>query len=158
MTILQTPNTEPYGDIIDAHLMWNTKPVMRWDNYIKTEVWDHEETDKTHYVEYINGHFKTIPVGNCRLCEKEIKPYKTKYYQAHSDAGIHYCFRFDAEHYYCEECAQKEASKYYFDNLIPPRELRRFETMRDDELVEVREYEDGSLIENMTLKERTIEM
>ncbi len=155
MVILQNPNTEPYGDVINPNLLWNTKAVMRWDNYIKQYVWDHEETDNTHYVAHIDGHIKVIPVGDCRLCGKKITPYPTKYYQKHSEHCNHYSFLFDAEHYYCEECAKAESSKFYFINLLP-REVNRYTTMRDDQLVEVKEYEDGSIVEEMTVRERQI--
>ena len=147
------PNTEPFGFIIALDIFWARKPVETFNYKTKRWEWAADRIDEDHYIEFINGHYKEIPRGCCRICEKQIQPYSTKYFQKHYDNGSKYSFLYDAEHFYCEECAKAQASKSYFNDTLPA-EIERFETKRDGETVEVRVYADGSRIEEMTSRER----
>lgn len=129
MLIAQKPNTEPFGFEIKREIEY-CRNHRFWS------------TDK----------MKIIPVGHCAICEKEIVPYSTVYFQKHNDNGVRYCFRFDAAHFYCEECAKKESQKEY--GIFLPRETGRFTSCRDNQLVVTREYEDGSLLADMTSREK----
>ncbi len=153
MKILQKPNTEPFGDIIEMPIQWNQIDEFEWNPHLNIPLWSGAKTDNTKYVECINGHFVKIPVGNCRICTKKITPYKKKYFQRHYESGSKYSLLFDCEHFYCEECAKKEASKDFFNDVVPA-EVNRFETRRDGETLETVVYADGSRLEEMTSYER----
>lgn len=147
------PNTQPFGDIISLDVFWNFKPIEKYNPALKMYTWDHDEVDREHYIEFIDGKHYVLDKGCCRLCTKKITPYKTKYYQCHYENGSRYSILYDAEHYYCEECAKAQASKNYFTDVVP-WEVNRFETRRDGETLETVVYADGSRIEEMTSAER----
>lgn len=146
------PNTEPYGDIISLDIQWATKPIEKYNPLLKMYVWDHDEVDREHYIEFIGGKHYVLDKGSCRICTRKVTHYPTKYYQKHYESGSRYSFLFDAEHYYCEECAKEQASKDYFNDVVP-FEVNRFETRRDGETLEIKVYADGSRIEEVTSRE-----
>lgn len=151
---IREPLTEPYGEVITLDVRWAQKDIEKYNPSLKMYLWDHCEPDYEHYYsEFIGGKIYTLDKGQCRLCAKKIQPYTTKYYQKHYENGDKYCFLYDAEHFYCEECAKKEASEDYFCNVIP-WEVNRFETRRDGETLETVVYADGSRIEELTSSER----
>ena len=143
---------EPYGEVVELDIQWSTKPVFKWDNYIKQYIWDHDETDKSHYVEFIGGKFITLEKGYCRKCGKKITPYKSKYFQPHYDEGTKYCFLFCADNFYCEECAQEEGAKVFVSNRLPDL-VKITHTWENDNYLEIREYSDGSKLEQRTYEE-----
>ena len=152
MKRLPEPNTEPFGDVIVLPLTWKHEPIFKWNNFMKEYMWDGDKEVRTHYVEFINGHYTDIPVGSCRICTQKITAYKQKYFQRHYESGSKYSLLFDCEHFYCEKCAKEEASKDFFNDVIPA-EVNRFETRRDGETLEIKVYEDGSRIEEVTSAE-----
>ena len=143
---------EPYGEVVELDIQWNTKSVFVWNNFIKEYLWDHEEIDRSHYIEFIDGKFVTLEKGCCRKCGKKITSYTTKYYQPHFENGMQYCFLFCADNFYCEECAKKEAAKVFVTNCLPEL-VRTYRELRDGSFIEIREYADGSIIEDMTFDE-----
>lgn len=128
MIIEQTPNTEIYGDLIKRDV-----DFMKGRRYWSTDL------------------MEIIPVGYCAICKGKVEPYPQKYYQRHNDNGYCYCFEFDAEHFYCEECAKKEAQKFF--GVFLPDEVNRHTTVRNNTQLVVREYADGSLLEDITERE-----
>ena len=153
MKRLPEPNTEPFGDVIALDIPWATIPVEKFDPFLKMYLWERDEKDPEHYVEFIGGKKYVINKGCCRICTKKITPYKQKYFQRHYESGSKYSLLFDCEHFYCEECAKAEASKDFFNDVIPA-EVNRFETRRDGETLETVVYADGSRLEEMTSHER----
>lgn len=156
MRVLSQPNTELFGEAIDIPIQWATTPVYKYNPSLKMSVWEEDKPDPKHYIEFIGGKHYVIDKGCCRLCTKPITPYTQKYYQKHYESGTKYSLLFDCEHFYCEECAKKEASKDYFTDILPA-EVNRFESMRDGELVETVVFEDGSRLEEMTSRERALQ-
>lgn len=153
MKRLPEPNTEPYGEVLTLDIQWATKPVEEYDYKLKMWLWAADMIDDSHYIEFINGKHYVIDRGCCRLCTKKIKPYTKKYYQKHYDNGMKYSFLYAAENYYCEDCAREEATKSFFNDVVP-FEVNRFSTMRDGETLETVVYADGSRLEEMTSQER----
>lgn len=150
---IREPQTEPYGEVIVLDVQWATTSIERYHPGLKMYVWDHDEPDYEHYCEFIGGKHYKLNKGHCRLCTKLIQPYATKYYQRHYENGDKFCILYDAEHFYCEECAKKKAAEDHFNDVIP-WEVNRFETRRDGETLETVIYADGSRMEEMTSSER----
>ena len=144
--------TEPYGDVIELPIQWNTKPVFKWDYFIKQPLWDHDDIDKTKYIEFIGGKMVKLDKGCCRLCGKKVLPYSTKYYQVHNDEGMKYSILFCADNFYCEECARKETEKMFINKCLPDL-VSVSHKWENDNYLEIREYSDGSIIEPRTYEE-----
>ena len=142
--------TEPYGVIIVPEVYWCTKSVQEFDYKLKEWVWAAEMVDHEHYFEFRG--FKHFEKGQCRICGKKIEPYVQKYFQKHYENGMKYCFQFDCDGYFCEDCAKVEGNKNYFNDCIP-RVVDRWTSVVDNEQVETVVYADGSRLEELTTRE-----
>lgn len=143
--------TEPYGEILKFKPMHCTKSVQEWNPKTKQYEWAAEMIDKNTY--FSDGpEMHHLNKGQCRICEKQITPYSQKYFQKHYENGYKYCIQYDCDNFYCEDCAKTESDKNFFNDCLP-REVDRFTSMRDEQLVETVIYEDGSRLEEMTSRE-----
>ena len=124
------PNREPFGQVFEKK--------------------DREPCSSGRY--WSSDIMQIVDRGHCAICKKEIVPYTGKYYQKHNDNGVRYCWMFDAAHFYCKECAENESRKEY--GCFLPSESRRYYPVKDAQTLTVIEYEDGSLMEEMTRREK----
>lgn len=146
------PCTEIYGDIIKRPVTWDSKPALRINHKTHQYYWAKGDlTDKSRYLSPYGG-FKFVKTGCCCVCEQEIIPYAQKYFQKHYDSGCRFCFELSANTFFCEECAKEESKKEYVSGCAPV-EVSRFTSVRDNRLVETKEYADGSKIEELTDRE-----
>lgn len=129
MLTAEQPNREPYGKVYEKE-----REPCSGGHYLSTDIW------------------KIVPNGHCAVCEKKIVPYAEVYYQKHNDNGIAFCWKYDAR-YYCKECAERETRNEYM--IFLPREERRFSSVKDNQTLQTIEYEDGSLLEEMTSREKS---
>ena len=130
MLTAEQPNREPYGEIYEKE-----RELCSGGRYLSTDT------------------MKIIPLGHCAICEKKIEPYSEKYYQKHNDNGVRYCWIFDEAHFYCKECAERESRNEYM--IFLPSEKTRFSSVKDNQTLQTIEYEDGSLMEEMTVREKS---
>ena len=140
---------EPYGQVIQIEKQYATVPVSEWDHKLKMWV-------VTSFMETSNkiiaDDYTTIPDGNCRKCHQVIKPYLKKYFERHHDNGDCYCIEFSQELGYCEKCAKEKAAIGYINKCLP--ELKEsYQVYKDGQNVEVKVYEDGSIVEEQTVTE-----
>lgn len=141
--------TKPFGSVIKNFPLHPDKAVQTWNNKLKMWEVTHvmEDTDNI-----VAEDFATIPVGCCYFCHKPIKHYTNKYYEKHNDDGFCFSFEYSEENSVCEECANEKASTSYLEIYTPGLSETRLH-FRDGQTVEERIYEDGSVIEEMTVKE-----
>lgn len=147
------PCTEKYGDVIKQSVTWDSKPRLRLNH--KTHQYYFAKGDMTDKSRYLSsyGEFKFVKAGCCCVCEQELKPYSQKYFQKHYDSGCRFCFELSYETFFCEECAKEESKKEYVSGVSAPVVISRFSSYRDNQVVETREYSDGSKIEELTSRE-----
>lgn len=141
--------TEPYGEIIRNKPIHLDKPVCEWNRVLK--MWE-----VTHVMEdpenIVADDLKTIPSGNCRKCHQLITPYLKKYFERHYENGFFYCFEYSQELGYCENCAKEKAQTAFINDCLPELE-RVSRTFRDGQTVETEYFSDGSIVEEMTVRE-----
>lgn len=129
MFVSEKANTEPFGQVFEK---------KDRDPCSKGRYWS---TDIMQIVEH----------GHCAICKREIVPYSEKYYQKHNEDGFRFCWIFDAAHFYCKDCAENECKKEFGFFQI---ESSRYYPVKDNQTLTVIEYEDGSLLEEMTSREK----
>lgn len=144
---------ENYPFIYTETPFFTTKPIFKWVTILgeRHQEYDHEEMDYSRY-EADDGTF--IDSKLCRSCRKEIKPYKEIYYKKEFEYNVWNNYRISCKSGYCKECALKKAvivnigwdSSIAVDTVIT--------SIRDDEEVRTKIMCDGSVIEEMTVREK----
>lgn len=118
----------------------------------KHQEFDHRETDYSQY-EADDGSY--ISSKLCRCCKKEIKPYKENYYKKVYEYNHWYNTRIEQSSGYCKECALKKAVVINYGWNPSIAIDREFTSIRDDQEVKTQIMCDGSIIEEMTDREKT---
>jgi hypothetical protein len=147
--VAEAERTTPYGEIIRRFPLHPDKPVQTWNN--KRKMWE-----VTHFMEDVENivaeDLTTIPADCCLWCHKPIKPYTGKYYEKHNDDGFHYSFEWSEKNNCCEDCANEKSAVAVLEKYTPSLVETKLH-FRDGQTVEECVYSDGSVIEEMTVKE-----
>lgn len=151
----QAKQIEKGGFILEETPYFKQRTVYKWKTILgaKFKEYDHEETD---YSEYEADDGSYISSKLCRSCKKEIKPYTENYYKKVFEYNRWYNTRYEQSSGYCKECALKKAVVINYGWNPALSVSHEYETVRDDQNVKVQIFDDGSILEEMTNREKAI--
>ena len=146
--------TKPYGVILPNETDYKEDPVFEWLPGLKIKMPNGKVTTDFKHILADGQKYIVLEKGQCRSCQKKIKPYKETYFQKHLDYCGPHCFAYGMKNDYCEECAQEKSRIAYIDTGFPTvvkTEAR--EEFGTGDYLEKQTWSDGMVVEEMTYEE-----
>lgn len=149
--VAYTEKNYPFQYLLDAYhpsipvYEWKTVDGVRHQEYVRDQVdlTRHESDDG----EYIDSKL-------CRCCKSSINHYSERFFKKVFCCNSWDNFEFSERNGYCRDCAYTKATINYgkFDPSLSV--INRYETCEENEYREIKEMEDGSIVEDMSPSER----